>query len=289
MSAVGNAGRGDARARVKRKVPPRLWRPLSASYWWWHNRGRHSLAWALSRERGRSRRALERFKDAHGGQRCFILGNGPSLQKTDLSLLRGEITLGMNRIYLAFDSMGFSTTYYVSVNTLVIEQCAEEIRSLTMPKFVTWRGREWLGRQPNLIYLDTDYTGAPAFSTDARGRIFEGSTVTYVALQLAFHMGFEEVILIGVDHRFSAQGPANATVVSQEGDRDHFSQDYFGPGFRWQLPDLEASEAAYRLARQAFEASGKRVLDATVGGALEVFPKVEYPSLFGSRGRAGRG
>lgn len=287
MRVVGDAGPGDVRARVKRRIPPRLWRPLSDSYWWWLNRGRHRLAWAFSSERGRSRSSLERFEDLHQGQRGFILGNGPSLQRTDLSLLRDEITFGMNRIYLAFDSMGFSTTYYVSVNTLVIGQCAEEIRALTMPKFVTWRGREWLGSQANLVYLDTDYTGAPTFSTDARGRIFEGSTVTYVALQLAFHMGFKEVILIGVDHRFSAKGPANATVESQEGDRDHFSPSYFGPGFRWQLPDLEASEAAYRLARQKFEASGRRVLDATVGGALEVFSKVDYRSLFGSKRQAG--
>ena len=34
------------------------------------------------------------------------------------------------------------------------------------------------------------------------------------------------------------------------------------------------------MARQAYEAAGRRVLDATVGGKLLVFPKVEYESLF---------
>lgn len=279
MRSGGLRSAGIRRA-VKRSLPARIWAPISDTYWWWHNRGRHQLGWALSLERSRSRRALQELRNRHLGERCFILGNGPSLRQTDLSRLRGEVTFGMNRIYLAFEEMGFPTTYYVAINTLVVEQCAEEILGLPMPKFATWRGRRWLGSRPDLIYLDTDYTGRPTFARDVRGRVFEGSTVTYVALQLAYHMGFEQAVLIGVDHRFSARGPANATVVSQEGDRDHFSPAYFGPGFRWQLPDLEASEVGYRLARAAYEADGRRVLDATIGGALEVFPKVEYESLF---------
>jgi hypothetical protein len=97
---------------------------------------------------------------------------------------------------------------------------------------------------------------------------------------MAYHMGFEEVVLVGVDHKFASQGPANVTVVSNGDDPDHFSAGYFGKGFRWQLPDLRASEEAYRLAKQAFEAAGRRVLDATIGGNLQVFPKVGYTSLF---------
>lgn len=104
--------------------------------------------------------------------------------------------------------------------------------------------------------------------------------MTYVALQLAFHMGFSQVILIGVDHHYTSTGRPNTTVVSQGEDRDHFHGDYFGKGFRWQLPDLETSERAYRMARTAYERSGRQVLDATIGGRLNVFPKVDYDSLF---------
>jgi len=220
------------------------------------------------------------MRDRHRGERCFILGNGPSLASMDLSLLRGETTFGMNRIYLLFPSLGFQTTYYVAVNELVIEQCAREIRALRGPKFITWRARRWLWRDCEAIFLDTDYTGAEAFATALGDRVFEGSTVTFVALQIAYHLGFEDVVLIGVDHRFTARGEPNAPVVSAGDDPDHFSKGYFGKGFRWQLPDLEASERAYRLARRAYEAAGRRVVDATVGGKLEVFPKVDYLSLF---------
>ena len=40
------------------------------------------------------------------------------------------------------------------------------------------------------------------------------------------------------------------------------------------------SEVGYRLARQAYEADGRQVQDATIGGNLTVFPKVDYLSLF---------
>lgn len=222
---------------------------------------------------------LGALKDRHAGQRCFIIGNGPSLKQTDLSLLRDEYTFGMNRIYLGFPQMGFETTYYLTINSLVVEQCAADIRALNMPRFICWRSHNEVGEAPNLSFLHTTYLGA-RFSYDARGRLWEGATVTYVALQLAYHMGFEKVILIGVDHSYSTQGKPNTTVTSQGDDPDHFDARYFGKGFRWQLPDLETSERAYRMARQAYEGNGRQVVDATVGGKLTIFPKVDYATLF---------
>lgn len=229
--------------------------------------------------RRESNRRLAEFKDLHKGQRCFIIGNGPSLNQTDVSKLHGEYTFGMNRIYLAFPQWGFTTSYYLSVNDLVIEQCREEICCLPMPKFIAWRSRRHIPPTRELYYLYTTYTG-PCFARDARRRLWEGATVTYVALQLAYFMGFSQVILIGVDHSFVTRGEPNTTVVSQGDDPNHFHAGYFGKGFRWQLPDLETSEKAYRMARQAYEADGRSVLDATIGGKLTVFPKVDYLSLF---------
>ena len=88
------------------------------------------------------------------------------------------------------------------------------------------------------------------------------------------------MILIGVDHSFATKGAPNTTVQSEGDYPNHFSASYFGKGFRWQLPDLETSELGYRLARKAFEEDGRKILDATVGGKLEIFEKVDYQSLF---------
>ncbi|RLD10229.1 MAG: hypothetical protein DRI56_02935 [Chloroflexota bacterium] len=234
--------------------------------------------------RRESIRRLAALKDIHKGERCFIIGNGPSLKNTDISKLKDEYTFGMNRIYLAFPDWGFQTSYLASVNSLVIEQCYKDFQQLEIPKFFSWRSRDLLypdGGEPDAHthFLHTSYEG-PKFAQDAAGRLWEGATVTYVCLQLAFHMGFEKAILIGVDHSFATKGKANKTIVSQGDDPNHFSAKYFGKGFKWQLPDLDTSELAYLRARQAYENVGRQVIDATVGGKLTIFPKVEYDTLF---------
>lgn len=268
----------EAKSILKSITPNPIWQTARASWYALQNAALWPEA-MLHPWRRASIRRLGELKDIHRGQRCFIIGNGPSLKQTDLKKLKNEYTFGMNRIYLGFPEMGFQTTYFLTINSLVIEQCAEDIRRLSMPRFVCWRSRRVIGTAPDLNFLHTTYNGAK-FAFDARGRLWEGATVTYVALQLAYHMGFSQVILIGVDHNYSAQGKPNTTVVSQGEDKDHFHSDYFGKGFRWQLPDLETSERSYRMARQAYERDGRQVLDATIGGKLTVFPKVDYESLF---------
>lgn len=269
---------------AKKIIPKPAWNLGSSTYWWWRNRGRHVVGRGLDPRWAENKRRLMAYRDLHRGKRCFVIGNGPSLKQTDLSLVKDEFTFGLNRIYLLFSELGFTTTYLVSVNELVLEQCAVELLALQIPRFLTWRARHWFyppaSGESGLMFLDSDFTGEENFSGDATGRLFEGFTVTYVALQLAFYMGFEEAILIGVDHNFATKGPANQMVTSTGDDPNHFSPGYFGKGFRWQLPDLDGSERAYLLAKDAYSKAGRRILDATVGGKLTIFPKVDYTTLF---------
>ena len=292
------------RTIIKGLFPSIIWQPLSNARYTFQRAAQWPAA-SLHPWRRESIKRLAALKDIHKGERCFIIGNGPSLKRTDVSKLRNEYTFGMNRIYLAFPEWGFRTSFLVSVNDLVIEQCVDDFLALDMPKFFSWRSRRFFPNLPtyqstnlptyqstnlptyqspisNLqspIFLHTTYTG-PKFAADVTGRLWEGSTVTYVCLQLAFHLGFEQVILIGVDHSFASKGEPNTTVISNGDDPNHFDARYFGKGFRWQLPDLDTSEVGYHIARQAYEAAGREVLDATVGGKLQVFPKVEYGKLF---------
>lgn len=268
------------RQALKKVTPLPVWQLGSNIYWWHRNRGRHELARTFSARWRESQRELRKYKDAYKGRRCFVIGNGPSLRQTDLSLLKKEFTFGLNRIYLLFPELGFTTSCLVSVNDLVVEQFADDMQKLDLPKFITWRSRKYLKDHPRTIFIDTDFTGEENFSRNAEGRIYEGFTVTYVALQLAYYMGFGEAILVGVDHNFQTKGPANLEVVSEGDDPNHFAPNYFGKGAKWQLPDLEGSERAYRLAQDAYQKAGRKIVDATVGGKLTVFPKVDYESLF---------
>jgi len=220
------------------------------------------------------------MKGGHRGERCVIIGNGPSLRGMDLRPLNREKTFTLNRGYLLYDRIG-GAAYHVVVNPLVAEQWAWEIQSLEATKFSAWGLRRRFARHPEMIYVGgPSRSKTPRFSSDITRDIWPGATVTYVAMQIAFYLGFQQVVLIGVDHRFLAPGRPHQEVIQGGDDTNHFDPNYFGKGTRWNLPDLVTSESAYRLAREAYERDGRQILDATVGGALEVFPKVEYGSLF---------
>lgn len=234
-----------------------------------------AIGYRLSARGRRSRRRLEALKDRYAGERCVIIGNGPSLRETDLSLLRNEHTFALNRGYLLFDRIGVPTTFLVAVNQYVVQQFADELLAVPSLKFASWRTRRLTPDREDLILVRRSrrFSFSPNVATYGA---WEGATVTYIAMQLAFHLGFQKVILIGVDHSFATTGPANKLVTAAGPDPNHFDPSYFGPGVKWQLPDLEMSEVAYRLARDHFAAQGREVVDATIGGRLTVFPKVDY-------------
>ncbi|MFD2580830.1 hypothetical protein ACFSTD_24190 [Novosphingobium colocasiae] len=68
-------------------------------------------------------------------------------------------------------------------------------------------------------------------------------------------MGFAKVIIIGMDHRFSAVGTPNASEIRSAEKKTMITstQTIFPKGIKWQLPDLYRSELAYREARTMFE------------------------------------
>jgi predicted O-linked N-acetylglucosamine transferase (SPINDLY family) len=197
----------------------------------------------------------------------------------DLSFLKDEFCFATNRIYLGFEKWDFVPTYYVSVNSLVIAQSAQEIQQIPCPKFISVVGIPNLQPQEDLIFINT-VTCKDAFSETPENGFNIGATVTYVAMQLAYYMGFETVILIGVDHYFETKGTPHKAVVSQGEDPNHFHPSYFGKGVRWQLPDLPASEKMYQIAEQHYQQNNRQIIDATVDGHCPIFPKQNYQELF---------
>ena len=242
----------------------------------------HRLAWHFGPSLAvRNRDRLGQWAGRHAGQRCFILGSGPSLAKMDLRPLASEITFGLNRIYLLFPDLPFQPTYYCATNELVLANFASEIRALGMPRFLNWNQRGRFDDDDFTLFVKDSLSLRDSFEGDPLRPSSFGGTVTYTALQLAYFMGFQQVILIGVDHFFAESGTPNRSKIrTTEVDESHCHPNYFPQGVRWQLPDLRRSELAYGLARRAFERAGREVLDATVGGHLQVFEKIAYESLF---------
>jgi hypothetical protein len=242
----------------------------------------HSLLWKINSGRvADNKDRLKRFENLHQGQRCFIIGNGPSISNMNLTPLEKEITFGLNRIYLAFDKLSFVPTYYVCVNELVLKQFAFEIEKLSMPKFLNWNYRAYFDKNATSIhFINLSLALKDKFNTNISSPFFSGGTVTYVAIQLAYIMGFSEIILIGVDHSFKDKGvPNKVKIRTSDVDANHFHPDYFPKGFKWQLPDLLRSELAYTIARDELEQRGRRIVDATENGKLTVFKKVAFKDL----------
>lgn len=224
---------------------------------------------------------LARFHDIHAGARVVIVCNGPSLNGMDLSFLRQEIVIGLNKIHLGLDRFGFYPSYLVAVNPKVVAQAAAELRAMTCIKFIGAQAAV-AGNLPQdafTCHIRTEGVTGP-FCRDITDGVREGHTVTHAALQIARFMGAGEVVIIGMDHRFEMSGPANAPLRMRGADPNHFSPDYFRDS-DWDAPNLAGSEASYRAALHVFQAENRRIVDATVGGACTVFPKRDYTEVFG--------
>ncbi len=223
---------------------------------------------------------LDGLRDRHRGERCVLVANGPSLNRMDLGFLRRETVIGLNKITLGLRRFGFYPRYYVAVNPKVLQQAAADIRALNCVKVLGQHAPAAGLSEDALTYLVPPASPDVGFSTDLAQGMHEGWTVTFAALQVAFHLGFAEVVLIGLDHRYQFEGQPNEARLMEGPDPNHFSDHYFAPGQTWDNPDLARSEQSYRLARQAFEDAGRRVLDASVDGACTVFTKSNYKALF---------
>jgi hypothetical protein len=233
---------------------------------------------------------ISRYRDRHRGKRCFILGGGPSLKKIDPGPLKNEITFGVNGIFLIFDWLGFEPSYYVVEDFLVFEDRWRDIKKRVKQSTcffpVQFQYPEFHRDSHHYLRAIYDFdprSGFPRFSTNAARLIWIGGTVTYVCMQLAFYMGFDEVYLVGMDHSYTrpAHVQSAGTVWTSHGeDCNHFHPDYFGSGYRWHDPMVWRMEVAYKKAKEVFEANGRVIKNATVGGRLDVFERVEYATLF---------
>lgn len=235
------------------------------------------------------RAEIAEFRGVGRGRRCFIMGGGPSLKLIDPSLLRGEATFGVNAIYLVQEWLGFLPTYYVVEDKLVVEDRGAEIARMRgptkfyEPKFNSLIPPDEKTKNINVVADYRPYSNFPYFSRNAARGVWCGGTVTYICLQLAYFMEFDPVYLIGIDHNYVK--PASVMTKGQvwtstENDPNHFHPDYFGKGKRWHDPLVDRMELAYKRAKEEYARVGRSILNATIGGKLEVYPRVDYHQVF---------
>jgi hypothetical protein len=225
------------------------------------------------------------LKGAYAGQRVFLIGNGPSLNETPLYLLKDELTLCFNRFHLMHERIGWQPHFYMCIDPEVLPDIAEEINAHG-PQYahliVHALHSRAIIKRPNVLLMH-HIVQVPYFSR--RLPLFgSGGTVAYAGLQALLFLGFKEIYLVGVDQNYvlhqTARKTAGIRIESQhDDDPNHFDPRYFGKGRRYHQP-VPATQRrmirAFERARQVASSGGALILNAGVGGALEVFQRIPF-------------
>ena len=221
---------------------------------------------------------LQRYKNIYEGKRCFIIGNGPSLRKEDLMVLeqKREISFAANGIFHIYNEISWRPTHYVLCDALAYKAMYERIKDIeNKDAFIADFYYTDFGtiNKANRYYLINKLSDSDKFefSDDAVRGFYSGKTVTYVMIQMACYMGIKEIYLLGVDWSGGTEGPRKDFYESDKEDRTVCNNPY----------NLFIEEMnAFKSAKKYAELNGIKIYNATRGGRLEVFERVDFDSLF---------
>lgn len=235
---------------------------------------------------------LKRFYQKHKGERCFIVGLGPSLSVDDLESLREnhEICFSVNRIYRLYESTNWRPDYYFFSDKRTYFDLPHEVKSVfedmirkdkTQIIYSKKRGMK-MPRQA-VFYRSYDVQNALknskskrlrklvrpcSFSENAGKYVHDGSSCIHSAIQLAFYMGFQEIYLLGCDCD-SVSKRDYCTLLNIETNGEKYREE--GNEI---IRDYENLQKEIREKNIPL-----KIYNATRGGRLEVFPRVSLEEV----------
>lgn len=221
---------------------------------------------------------MKEYQNIHRGQRCFIIAMGPSLTLSDLEMLKHEITFGMNSIVKVFKQTEWRPTYYGIQDRQVYEKLEETILSNFSDQSKVFVADELahIFNIPNYfckfpyngnyhIYVG-DYNDYSAkFSDNAYEVVYDGYSITYSLIQIAVYMGFTEIYLLGADSTYG-QGENNHFVESGFVDKNAYTS-------------FNRLMTGYEKAKEYADVHDIKIYNATRGGALEIYPRVNLEEI----------
>lgn len=234
--------------------------------------------------------------DKYKDRRCFVIGNGPSLNTEDLEKIRGEISFASNRIYHIFPRTDWRPDYYLTTDPDAILPEYENILSGgDYPKFINYKVAGRLRkRDENLwyVYLRGVFRVDPAapmaerLSEDASKYLTKSHTVTANAIEMAVYMGFSEIYLLGVDHDYARKKDKNGRIYDDPSVKSSYFEGMktFGNkgGAETSSQNVEGMNYSYALCKKLAEEKGVKIYNATRGGKLEIFERADFDGLFES-------
>lgn len=233
---------------------------------------------------------IQILKNKYSHRRCFVIGNGPSLNDMDLNLMKDDFVICANSFFLKFKYLNFVPDFITVEDHLVAKDNYKEFNKLKgIKKIYPIDLRRILKKDEDTFFIEL----RRAFNNKKMDGNFKfnnfnetfywGGTVLYMNLQLAQYFGCKEVYLIGVDLSYNI--PKDATIkgsviTSNSDDPNHFDSSYFGSGKKWHLPETDRMQASFKNAYLEMKKNGVNLFNATKGGNLQEIPRVNYNDLF---------
>lgn len=222
---------------------------------------------------------LESYKNKHEDQRCFIVGNGPSLKASDLDKIMNQYSIGFNKIYLMFKKTQWRPTYSIIADQNIFMSIKDEIHQKGFVDIFIGANCKKYGRVNDVTYFYTRpsfNTTNPRFSDDALKFFYDGYTVAYFGLQMAIYMGFKEIYLLGVDCNYSKDFDNKGNIRVDKSIKNYFTDSYIKD---IRVKNTEYMKNAYRSAEKYANANGIKIYNATRGGELEEFKRIEFDEI----------
>lgn len=248
-------------------------------------------------EAGRNRK----FQGRHKGDRCFILGTGPSLKDVDITLLANEHVFACNMFFLHEAAMGIAPEYYC-VSDFIHWKDGHVLPSLkkamlSLPDtcfFFEYSGRTVVQRDSdfnhdNIHYLMIDGRRpdilSGEFCPDPAKPLRWGRTVIAdFCIPLAAYMQFSEIIIMGVDldQNPSGKGPAKSYFYEQKKDDRGVDNSTMHFSARHDLikEHNRLTCESFRVLAPLLSDMGIRVFNASSRGNLDAFERVPFDKLF---------
>lgn len=231
---------------------------------------------------------LNAERNIHKNESCFVIGNGPSLIPEDLTVLQNNRipSFSSNRIYKIFDSTSWRPTYYVCTDYLLIRDFLAEANNIPCKRrFTSLHNHYNCGiTLDNCIYFDYKYPpqfNGKSFNGDACDGMYWLGTVTNCMIQLAIHMGFKNIYLIGIDHNFDRYIDENGNEVIDETVKNYFCDQYDNDIINEVHRDLGQSTKGYYWISNFAKENGINIKNASRQTKLTAFQRVSFEEAIG--------
>jgi hypothetical protein len=238
---------------------------------------------------------LSQFKGIHEGERCFVIGNGPSLSLADLDLIKGEYSFAANRIYDIYSKTVWRPTYYGIQDLYVLKEITKEVEDEengAKTRFIVSNRPDYMcdemktDPKNKFFYLGTCLSEHRKIkiASEFDKTVGHGGTITYAMIQLAMYMGFKEIYLLGVDHNYKNYMSNDGNFDKEAHAASHFEGAKAYKNLRTSnVPQKKGvvyvSTKAYQTAENYSRKHGIRIFNATRGGKLEVFERTNLEDI----------